>query len=673
MLNQPLSQVLILLAAAVLVVALARRLGLPSLLGYICVGIALGPHAFALFRGSSNTQLLADLGVAFLLFTIGLEFSFPRMIALRREVFGLGAAQVLATASLVAGLAFLGGVTLPVAIVVGGAVAMSSTAVIVQQLTERSEINRTHGRLAFSILLFQDLAFVPFLALAGLLVTPGAGFSFEHLALAIGGAAVAVAVVIAAGQWLLRPLFYEIAHSRLRELFTLAVLLVVLGSAWVSSIAGLSLSLGAFLSGMMLAETEYRHQIDSVIRPFRDLLVGVFFISVGMLLDTRLLYHEFWVIFSMVVGMFVIKTAVGALVTRLVVDAPFKALRTGLVIGIGGEFGVALLSVILQAPDVEREILQPLLVAMVLSLVLSPLLLANNKRIARLILGQRRPPASVVPTALARDLAATEAVAKREHVIICGYGRVGQSVARVLESQGFEYIALDLDPARVRAARQAGDTVLYGDSADEEMLARVGLEAASAVLITFASPSTALGIVRSVRRVRAEVPILVRTEDDSRLEELKQAGATEVVPETFEASLMLVSQALMLLKVPMSRIVRTVGDIRDHRYAAFRTLFKAENVLAIDGAQTFREELRSVVLPPGAWAVGRTIEELRERGAEAAFTGVRRQGILGRDPEGNTSLREGDIVVIYGEPATLEHAEAVMLVGQQSARRAAPE
>jgi len=663
MIDQPLSQVLILLAAAVVVVAVARRLGLPALLGYICVGMAFGPHAAGLFRESANIGLLADLGVAFLLFTLGLEFSFPRMIAMRREVFGLGAAQVLVTAAVVASMAYAFGLALPAAVVVGGAVAMSSTAIIVQQLSEQSEINRSHGRLAFSILLFQDLAFVPFLALAGLVAGQGAKFSFGRVGFAIGGAALAVAVVIAAGRWLLRPLFYEIAHSRLRELFTLAVLFVVLGSAWVSSLAGLSLAVGAFLSGMMLAETEYRHQVESVILPFRDILVGLFFISVGMLLDTRLLYREFWVISSLVVGMFLLKMVIAGLLTRLFVDSPFKALRTGIVIGIGGEFGVALLTLLLQAPLLDRERLQPLLVAVILSLVLSPLLLAQNKRIARLLLGQRGPPSEIDDTASARDIAATDAVAKREHVIICGYGRVGQSVARVLDAQGFEYLALDLDPKRVRAARQAGDTVVYGDSADLEVLARVGLATASAVLITFASPTIALRIVQNIRRAESSVPILVRTEDDSRLEELKAAGATEVVPETFEARLMLVSQALLLLAVPMSRVVRTIGDIRNHRYAAFRTLFKRENPVAIDGAQAFREELRSVVLPPSAWAVGRSIDELRARGAEVAFTGVRRQGILGRDPEGGTQLREGDIVVIYGEPDALEHAESVILAG----------
>jgi CPA2 family monovalent cation:H+ antiporter-2 len=248
-------------------------------------------------------------------------------------------------------------------------------------------------------------------------------------------------------------------------------------------------------------------------------------------------------------------------------------------------------------------------------------------------------------------------------VILCGFGRVGQNIARVLESQGFEFVALDLDPARIRQARQSGDPVLFGDRADEEMLRHAGLDTASAVVISFADPVVSIGIVRAVRRSRADVPLLVRTQDDTRLAELKAAGATEIVPETFEASLMLVSQVLMLLQVPVSRVVRTVADIRAGRYATLRTIFRHSGAGAIDDSHTYREELRSIVLPPRAWAVGRSLAAVRDRGAEVGFTAVRRNGITGREPDASLELREGDVVVIYGTPEALEHAEAVLLAG----------
>lgn len=659
MIDQPLGFALILLAATVFVVALARRLGWPAILGYLTVGLVLGPNALGVIAETSTVRLLAELGVVFLLFTLGLEFSLPRMIAMKREVFGLGAAQMLLTAGVVAVLGRLYGVEWPMAIVMGGAVSMASTAIILSQLTERAELNRTHGRLAFAMLLFQDVAFVPFLALAAALPRGEQVFSLRLSGAAVAGGALAVVAVLAAGRWLLRPLFHEIAHSRLRELFTLAVLLVVLASAWASHTAGLTLALGAFLAGMMLGETEYRHQIEAVIRPFRDLLLGLFFISVGMLLDVRLLFEQFWAVLAFLLGLLALKAVLAAIVTRLFVDSTFKAVRTGIVMSIGGEFGLALLTISSGSRLFVPEIVQPLLVALVLSMVLSPLILASNRRIARLLLGEKGPRR----TAVEREDAARAEIAHRDHVILCGFGRVGQNIARVLESQGFEYIALDLDPARIRAARQAGDPVLFGDSADEEMLEMAGLAHASAVVISFSNPAVALGILRSVRRLRPEVPVLVRTQDDGRISELKDAGATEVVPETFEASLMLVSHVLMLLKVPVRKVIVTLQEIRTHRYSLLRSLVRRDDARLIDETHPYREELKSVVIPPGAWSVGRTLEEIRQRGAEVSFTGIRRQGILGREPSNETEIREGDIVVLYGLPEALEHAEAVLLAG----------
>jgi CPA2 family monovalent cation:H+ antiporter-2 len=655
--TEPLAQVLVLLAAAVFAVSVVRRMGLPATLAYLAVGLILGPHAFAVVSESQTTQLLGELGVAFLLFTLGLEFSLPRMVAMRREVFGLGAAQVASTTAVFALIAWMLGVHWLTAIVVGGAVAMSSTAILLQQLTERAELNRTHGRLAFSMLLFQDLAFVPFLALASGLTAAESHFDLRGAALSVVGAALSVVIVLAAGRWLLRPLFHEIAHSRLRELFTLAVLLVVLASAWISNVSGLSLAMGAFLSGMMLGETEYRYQIEAAIRPFRDILLGMFFISVGMLLDVHLLIGGLGLVSTLLIGMYVLKAAVAALVARPFTTTRFKALRTGIVISIGGEFGVALVTIGLQSGAIPAALGEPLLVALVLSMVLSPFVLNNNKRIARFLLREKGPPR----TAIEREEAATSEIARREHVVLCGFGRVGQNIGRVLESQSFEYIAIDLDPGRIRAARQAGDPVMYGDSSDEEMLSKAGLDHASAVVISFSDPHTSIRILHSIRRLRPQVPVLVRTQDDSRLKELQDAGATDVVPETFEASLMLVSHVLMLLNVPVTRVVRTIGEIRNNRYAVLRNIVPRGD--SFDESLDHREELRSIVIPPGAWAVGRTLHDVRSRGMEVTFTGVRRQGILGREPAGDTVLRDGDIVVIYGQPEDLARAESVLLAG----------
>jgi CPA2 family monovalent cation:H+ antiporter-2 len=408
---------------------------------------------------------------------------------------------------------------------------------------------------------------------------------------------------------------------------------------------------------MMLAETEYSHQVESVIRPFRDILLGLFFISVGMLLDFDALWRELGLIVALLIAMVVMKAVIAALATRLFVDNNFKAIRTGVTLAVGGEFGIALLTLLLQNDAIDPAIAQPLLVAVVLGMVLAPVILANNKRVARLLLGQRGPP----KTAIDREDAATLAVAKREHVILCGFGRVGQNVGRVLEAQGFEYIAIDLDPVRVRAARHLGHPVVFGDSADEQVLEQVGLANANVVVISFSDTRTSLGIVRAVRRLRTDVPVLVRAPDDSRLLELKAAGATEVVPEAFEASLTLASHVLMSLKVPAANIMRSVTELRGNRYQLLRDVITATDLSPLHPSIT--EAVRSIVVPPGSWCVGKCVDEVRKAGADVAFTGIRRQGILGREPSGDTRFEEGDIVIVFGTPEALEHAEHVLLAG----------
>jgi CPA2 family monovalent cation:H+ antiporter-2 len=657
--DDPLLQILILLAASVCVVAAVRRLALPAILGYLAVGMLLGPHALALAADNATTQLLADFGVVFLVFTLGLEFSLPRLVAMRWEVLGVGGAQVLMTTGLVAlGAMMWFDVAPAVAVVIGGAVAMSSTAIIISQLTEQAENNRTHGRLAVAICLFQDLSFPLLLALVSALggVRP---VDSLHIVGTVGIAVLVLLVVLAAGRWLLRPLFLGIASVRSPELFSLSVLLAVLASAWATHAAGLSLALGAFLAGMMLAETEFRHQIEATIRSYREVLLGLFFITMGMLLDVRLLLLHLGLVSAVLVGMLLLKTAVVALVAQPATHSWFKSLRTGVVVALGGEFGFALLTLLLRRDLLDPALVQPLLAATVLSMVISPLLIRHNRRITRALLGESGPPRT---EASASDQA-TLAVAERDHVIICGFGRVGQNIARVLEQTGFEYIALDLDPYRIRMGRQAGDPLIYGDAGEGKVLENVGVVHASVVVVTFANPEVALRILRSVRALRADVPILVRTQDDSKLEELQAAGATEVVPETFEASLMLLSHLLLLMKLPMSRVIRTVNDIRSHRYGMLRQFFRAARAEVLDDTHAFREELHSVILPPHAWAVGRSITQLSDRGLTASVSAVRRDGIVGREPGPDMVFKEGDVVVVLGTPEAVEHAETLLLMG----------
>jgi CPA2 family monovalent cation:H+ antiporter-2 len=661
----PLLEILILLTAAVGVVAGVRKLAMPAILGYLVVGMLLGPHALGVAADNETTQLLADFGVVFLVFTLGLEFSLPRLLAMRWEVLGVGGAQVVVTTALVAAVAiWFFGIAPTAAVVIGGAVAMSSTAIIISQLTEQSENNRTHGRLAVAICLFQDLSFPLFLGLLSPLAAGGSSAAASHaaathIATAIGIAAAALLLVLAAGRWVLRPLFVAIAGFRSAELFSLAVLLAVLASAWATEAAGLSLALGAFLAGMMLAETEFRHQIEATIRSYREIFLGLFFITVGMMLDVRLLLRTLPLVTAILLAMVVLKTAVVTVAAEPATKSWFKALRTGVIVSQGGEFGFALLTLLLRRELADPAVVQPLLAATVLSMVASPILIRHNRRITRAILLESGPR----HTEAMREAETTRALAGRDHVVICGFGRVGQNIARVLEQTGFEYIALDLDPHRIRAGRQAGDPVIYGDAGQIEVLQNVGLSQASCVVVTFASPAVSLRILRSVRALRAEVPILVRTQDDARLNELLAAGATEVVPETFEASLMLLSHLLLLLKLPVSRVIRTVNDIRSHRYGMLQQYFRDAGSAIPDDNHAFREELHSVILPPHAWAVGKSVAELAGRGSKAAVSAVRRDGIVGREPGADTVFKVGDVVVVCGTPEAVEHAETLLLMG----------
>ncbi|HTB87199.1 MAG TPA: cation:proton antiporter [Steroidobacteraceae bacterium] len=658
--NDPLLQILILLTASVCVVAAVRKLALPAILGYLAVGMLLGPHALALAADNETTQLLADFGVVFLVFTLGLEFSLPRLVAMRWEVLGVGGAQVLITTGIVASGAILFFDVAPaVAVLIGGAVAMSSTAIIIAQLTEQSENNRTHGRLAVAICLFQDLSFPLLLALLSALSGGVGTADAAHILAAIAEAAIALLLVLAGGRWLLRPLFLMIASVRSAELFSLAVLLAVLASAWATHAVGLSLALGAFLAGMMLAETEFRHQVEATIRSYREVLLGLFFITVGMLLDVGLLLRDLPLVTAILLGMLLLKAAVVAIVAKPATKSWFKSLRTGVIVAQGGEFGFALLILLLRKDLLDPAIVQPLLAATVLSMVLSPLIIRHNRRITRVILRESGNP----QTEAMRQERVTLAAADREHVVICGFGRVGQNIARVLEQSGFEYIALDVDPYRIRTGRQAGDPVVYGDAGQVKVLENVGLAHASVVVITFANPDVALRILRAVRELRADVPILVRTQDDTKLTELQAAGATEVVPETFEASLMLLSHLLLLVKLPVGAVLRTVNEIRSHRYSMLRQYFRDANAEHLDETHAFREELHSVILPPHAWAVGRSVTDLKERGAEVTVNAVRRDGIVGRDPGPDTVFKEGDVVVVYGTPEAVEHAETLLLMG----------
>ncbi len=652
-----LEDVLILLFGTVVAVALFRRIHLPAILGYLFAGMVLGPHGLGLMADSEATRNLAELGVVLLLFTVGLEFSWPQLVALRHVVLGLGSAKVIACTVLGALGAWWAGLNPAGAFVVGGALALSSTAIALKQLPEQVELHSRHGRNALGILLFQDLAVVPFLIVIPLLGTGVQSISVPLVVALAKGGLVFVAL-LAAGRWLLRPLFHEIAAARSPELFMLLVLLITLAAAWTTHALGLSLALGGFLAGMMLSETEYRHQVEADIRPFRDILLGLFFVTVGMLLDFTALARSLHWVLAVTLALIVLKTIITAVVVRSAGHAPGVALRTGLVLAQGGEFSFALLSIAATYTLLPAAALHVVFAAVLLSMMLAPLVMRHNGRIAHRVF-----PVSY-PADKARQAGSivAQTAPLSQHVIICGYGRVGQNIMRLLAEEGFECVALDLDPERVHEAHEAGERVHYGDSARRDILRAAGIERASALVVSYDDVPATLKILSVARDLRPDLPVLVRTRDDANLEHFKAQGATEVVPEKLEASLMLVSHVLLLLDVPMARILRRLSEIRADRYRLLRGFFHGQ-ALATQDAEAYRERLHSVALPEGAYAVGRELHALALDDSGVLITALRRNGIVGPQPDHTTRLRAGDVLVLYGTPERLEHAEGLLLKG----------
>ncbi|HTY03138.1 MAG TPA: cation:proton antiporter [Rhodocyclaceae bacterium] len=650
--------VLLLLGASVLVVTVCRVAGLPPVLGYLLVGVAVGPHALDLLPDAEGASYLAEFGVVFLMFSVGLEFSLPRLYAMKRIVFGLGLAQVTLTALAIGAMAvYWGGVSWLVGFGLGGALAMSSTAVLSKLLADRHELDSNHGREVMGVLLFQDLAVVPLLVVIPELTRP-MGELAGALALATAKAVVLLSIVLFLGQKLMRGWFTLVARRQSGELFMLNVLLITLGLAWLTQWAGLSLALGAFVAGMLISETEYRYTVEEDIKPFRDVLLGLFFISVGMMLDLSAIAAQWPRVLAVLGALLAGKLAVAWALSRAFGATPGTALRTALWLCAGGEFGFVLLERGEGVGLLAGGPLQPVLAALVLSLMLAPLLVHFSDRIVLRIVASEWLSRSMQLTRIAAD-----SMAHDKHAILCGYGRTGQHLARFLEHEGVGYMALDLDPERVREAANAGEQVTYGDSTRREMLVAAGLARASVVIVTFADHAGALRTLAHVREVAPGVPVVVRAREQDDAAELIAAGAAEVVPEALESSVMLATHALAFLGVPLHRIIKRLRELREQQYGLLRGFFHGASDVGDRLDEADLPRLHSVVLAEGDYGVGRCIGELglNERGV--TVSALRRHGMRGTQPEDGTRLLAGDVVVLLGTAAAVMDGEARLLGG----------
>jgi CPA2 family monovalent cation:H+ antiporter-2 len=659
--------VVLLLAAAVLVVAAFRRIGLPPLIGYILIGVAVGPYSLGLAAEIERTRHLAEFGIVFLMFSIGLEFSLPKLFQARRLVFGMGAMQVASVSFMMGAMSVAVGLSWQAAVAIGGAFAMSSTAIASRMLVDRVELETPHGREIISVLLFQDLAVVPLLIMIPALGAP-AGALVSVLALAALKAIIALAIILFLGQRLVRGWFHLIARRRSHELFILNVLLMTLGLAWLTELAGLSLALGAFLAGMLIAETEYRHQVEEDIKPFREVLLGLFFVSMGMSLDPRAVWDHLAMVLAVFALLLSVKAGVVFLLSRALGSGPGTAARSALALAGAGEFGLVLASLSVGVGLLEAVTAQAVVAAMLLSMLVTPLLIEHSDRIVL-----RFVASEWMTRALQLHQLAVQALATERHAVVCGYGRTGQNLARFLEQEAISYVALDLDPERIREAAAAGENVVFGDAARREMLIAAGVRRARVLVITFLDTALSLKVLHYAHELNPSLPVIVRTRDDADLERLTQAGATEVVPESFESSLMLASHALVMLGVPIRRVIAQIRNVREERYALLRGFFHGASDAADDWDEAVQPRLHSVTLEPDSHAVGRTLAELGLEDLKVDVTLVRRRNIRAAAPAPETRLEAADVLVLRGVPEALAAAEILLHQGgPTSARDSSP-
>ena len=586
-------EALIVLGAAGVVIPLFHRLRVSAVIGFMLVGVVVGPFGLAslaphfpwlsaiVIADTASIEPIAELGVVLLLFMIGLELSFERLLLMRRLVFGLGGLQVFLSAAVLAGAAALMGYGRGTAAIVGLAFAMSSTAVAIQVLSEKKQLNTPTGRTSFAILLFQDLAVVPILFALGAVDPTANGASAAGFARAMGAALAAVAAIAIIGRVVLRPLFRGVARTHSAELFVAACLLVVLATGLATAAAGLSMALGALIGGLLLAGTEYRRQIEVTIEPFKGLFLGVFLISIGMSLNIRTLVAHPLLIVGAFTGVVLLKLLAIVPLARGFGIGWAHSLRTGLLLAPGGEFGFIIVSVATGAHLLEPDIAGVVVFVTALTMAAIPLLAKVGDRLAPRL----DPPRPIDAALLPPDILGAEPLA-----IVAGFGRVGQMVAAMLDVHKVAYVAIDRDPDRVARERKRGKPVYYGDMTQIELLRRLHLDTAQALVVTLDDPKAADALVAGARAERSDLLIVVRARDAGHAAHLYRIGASDAVTETIEASLQLSEAVLVDLGVPMGPVIASIHEKRAELQAAIRAMAPDASVRIL-GRRRLRDRL----------------------------------------------------------------------------------
>lgn len=649
-------EILAILTSAVFVVWLFRRLKLPAILAYLVAGMLVGEHGFNVTQDQVDYDHFAELGIVFLLFTLGLEFSLPRLMAMRHLVLAVGSLQVGISLLVFMIASMFFGLSFESAFVVGGILALSSTAIVIKQLSETGAMKRKSGQLSVAILLFQDVAVVPLLIIIPMLAVDSDTSMMWALSLAILKGVVVVTLLLFIGKWLLPKVFNIIAQVRTDELFVLTTLLVTLLASALTQWFGLSMALGAFLAGMMLSESEYKHQLEADIRPYRDILLGLFFITVGMKLDVALLLSSPFSLFALMISFMAVKVLVIKILATRAGESSKDAWASGLMLAQMGEFGFVLIALANQVQLLPSDVSSMLLGAGVISMAITPYMI-DHARSWSIFFTQEKS----VETHDLEQLPENKNL--KDHVIICGFGRIGQTVSRFLKQDSIDFVAIDIDPLRTRTAREAGENVLFGSSRQTELLNAAHLKEAKLVVIAFGEDKQSLEVIQKVRSLSADVPILVRTRNDDHLDILHEAGANEVVPESLEGSLMLVSQVLSLTGVPFSRIMRRVQTERKNHYNHLHGFFQGEHTDMSPEAMDRIEFAHGVLINEDSFGCGRSIESLNLEQRQINIIALRRGEIECESPEEDTILQSQDTLIIRGKPKVVEGADRYIQEG----------
>jgi len=651
--------IILLLVSSVLLVAVFSYLRLPPMIAYFVVGLVLGPHAFGILPDSESSRHFVEFGIVFLMFTIGLEFSLPKLNSMRNILFGLGSSQVLITISTVILFGVFFGLNLPAAFIIGSALTMSSTAIVSKILMERIDLNSRHGRLSIGILLFQDIAVIFILILIPVFNVQGANL-VEIISFSAIKILLLLFIVFKAGQPVMNFWFGIVAKSKSRELFVLNVLMITLIFAYITKLAGLSYALGAFLAGMLISETRYRHQVESDITSFRNILLGLFFISVGMMLNLDILSNNFLLIIILFFCLTLFKIVLITLLTTLFNYELGVGIRTGVILSQAGEFSFVILALGQESGIISGDILQIILSVCLLSMLFAPILIPFNGKIARYIAkGYSKNTETLMKQleGLGHDFS--------DHVILCGYGRSGQYLGRFLKEENIKYIAIDIDLNRVNDASNAGENVMYGDASRRIVLKAAGIERAKAVVIAYADDRSTEKVLNVIREAYPELPVVVRTKDESSVEGLKKAGATDVVPEVQEGSLMLASHALVILGIPLSNVIKKIRVFRSERYKMFRGFFAGETDLDQENNLQERFQLHSIEINKFFFVINKSIKSIPLKEFNIEIQHLRRPNMLENiEPHEDIVLSSGDIIVILGLQADLNIFEKYVINGK---------